>query len=190
MVAIRNEYNEVIWFGMIAQGESVSHIEPYLRQLKERLDQLQGPDSVKVIYVDNCCTVRNKIQEIFPGVPILLDIWHWMSRWKSILVNPSSSESSIFYSMLSRAIFVVSDAEYNRVKVELTEKLKRVPSVKEILQDSNATVPEPIVLEQNIRATITYLVQCDAQKVAAHIKQGGEDDHPPKLLHSTWLLQE
>jgi hypothetical protein len=78
MVAVRNEYNEVIWFGMISQGESISHIQPQLQKLKERLDRVQGPNKVEVIYIDNCCTVREKIQQVVCNVPIKLDVWHWL----------------------------------------------------------------------------------------------------------------
>ena len=40
----------------------------------------EGAESVVVIYVDNCCNVSNIVREIFPGVAIKLDPFHWLKR--------------------------------------------------------------------------------------------------------------
>jgi len=49
-----------------------------------------------MIYVDNCCTVRKLLNQIFPDAFVALDEWHWMRRWDAALVDPSSEEGVTF----------------------------------------------------------------------------------------------
>jgi hypothetical protein len=70
--------------------------------------------SVKVIYVDNCCSVRKKLLEIFGShVHLKLDPFHWLQRWNDALCEPSSGVSGIFRGMMSRALFTVTSDEYD-----------------------------------------------------------------------------
>jgi hypothetical protein len=97
MTAIRNEFNQIIWWGMVTVVDSYSEIKPHLIALKERLDKIQGPDELKVIYVDNCCSVRKILQDIFGAhVLIKLDVFHWLKRWNDILLDPSAKEAWVF----------------------------------------------------------------------------------------------
>ena len=42
--------------------------------LKRRLDQQKA--SCDTIFVDDCCKVRSKLQQIFPNVLVKLDLFH------------------------------------------------------------------------------------------------------------------
>jgi transposase len=103
-------------------SESIEELRPYLAALKERHDQ--AGVKILVIYVDNCCTVRQKLQKIFPDATIVLDEYHWMKRWNDIVLDMKSEEAAIFKGCMRRAINVVSNNEYLDKKTELTESLK------------------------------------------------------------------
>ena len=75
-ITILNEHKQCLWWGMIKNSESIEEIRPHLVKLKARCERL-GTE-IKVIYVDKCCTVRNKLQEIFPNAKICLDLFHWL----------------------------------------------------------------------------------------------------------------
>ena len=183
---VLNEYGEIIWWGMIAHGESITELEPRLVALKDRLERIGGAGCVKVIFVDNCCQVRNKIQQIFgANVLVLLDHFHWLKRWDPVLRDKKSAEAALFRVLMSRALLLVTRDEYNRKKAELTEKFKkknppRLPSPVEILKASNTTTPRPDQLKTRILAVISYTQITDATKLATN--QQLEDDDPTRAV--------
>ncbi|CAB9531578.1 unknown protein [Seminavis robusta] len=74
---------------------------PDLKRMKERLDHLGC--KVKLVYVDNCCSVRNMLtgpEGIFPEALIKLDGWHWMERWKPALNDAKSTEAMVFWHLI------------------------------------------------------------------------------------------
>jgi hypothetical protein len=52
--------------------------------------------------------------------------------------------------MMSHVILVVAKNAYKQVKEDLTKKLKKELSVKQILKKLKMTVPGPVPLEQNV----------------------------------------
>ena len=194
---IMNEFGEIIWWGMITGSESITELAPRLAGVKERLNKKQGPDSVKVIFVDNCCHVRAKLQAIFgPNVLVLLDHFHWLKRWDPVLRDKKSSEAALFRNLMSRALLLVTRDEYNRKKAQLTEKLKkknppRLPSPVEILKASNTTTPRPEELKKRILAVISYTQIADATKLAANQQLEEDDATRAKLtLKDSSILQK
>jgi hypothetical protein len=88
--------------------------------------------AVKVVYVDNCCNVKNILSRIFPGALIKLDPLHWLKRWNELTHDPSSAQGGILRGLMSRALFSVEPQEYNRARDKMLRKKKREPTVKEV----------------------------------------------------------
>jgi hypothetical protein len=94
-------------------------------------------EAVKVVYVDNCCSVRNIVSECFPGASkhVKLNAFHWLKRWNDILANPGKDHGGVFRALMCRALFNVECTEYAAAKEKLQKKKKQEPSVKEILRE-------------------------------------------------------
>lgn len=141
-VSIKNEYEKTIFWKCYPCSEGVDTMRPDLERLRERLLMLQG-ELPRVAYVDNCCQVRAKLQQIFGDeLLVLLDCFHWCKRWDLVLKDSKSAEASVFRGMVHNALFVVETSEFNRAKFVLQSKLKRTPNTKEILKEAKATIPE------------------------------------------------
>ena len=186
---IRNEYGDVIWWKMLRRPESISEIEADLQLLKERLDRVQGENKVSIIYVDNCCNVRKKLEKLFPGVLIKLDPFHWIKKWDDVLVDPKSMMAAVFRAALSRAIHAVNHDEYNEKLEELRGKLSREPKVQEVLKACNTSVPPPAPLETRVRATVRYFLCDDVDKAAMHLVQREGEERPKMTLKSPTLVR-
>ena len=168
MAEILNEYAMTVWWGFIKGAESFSEIEEHLQGLKRRLDRIQGPEKLKVIYVDNCCNVRRKLQSIFGAhVLVKLDIYHWLARWDDAIRDKKSERYPVFKSLMSRAVLQPSQDEYQSKANELQQKLGRTPTVKEILKACNKATPPQQDIHQSSRAIIEYFLLEDARIVAA-----------------------
>ncbi|OBZ70680.1 hypothetical protein A0H81_09184 [Grifola frondosa] len=79
ILSIINEFNEIIAW-CFCQSQSTSEIKEVLSGLKRRnalLDMLH----LDMTVVDNCCHVRNAIQQEFPEISVVLDVWHFMMRY-------------------------------------------------------------------------------------------------------------
>ena len=75
---VMNENGQVITWRFTRQT-SFEQISPNLSQLKERLKQ-QGKE-IKIVAIDNCCQLRQKIQQVFgPQVRVTLDLFHATAR--------------------------------------------------------------------------------------------------------------
>lgn len=59
-----------------------------LNGLKKRhlISQSAFPESATA---DNCCTVRGSICQVFPEIAVLLDVWHFKSRYAAALTGPN-----------------------------------------------------------------------------------------------------
>jgi hypothetical protein len=143
--------------------------------------------AVKVIYVDNCCQVKNMIRCIFPDVLIKLDPFHWLKRWNELLVDPSSAQAGIFRGLMSRAIFNIEPSEYERAKDKVTKKKKREATVKEVLKEANSVIPSPEVLRSNVEAVFHYVQAKDTDTMRVLCTRRDDDTSPkPKLFMKHW----
>ena len=130
MLTIQNEDSCDIFWKMYSGSESYGRdgAREDLLRLKARLDHLGC--TVKVIYVDNCCTVRAILQEIFPDAEIKLDVYHWFARWDEAMADVRSPEASVFRHLMRRAMYIVENSEFTRVQYLLRSKLNRQPTTK------------------------------------------------------------
>ncbi len=118
----------------------MTKLQPVLRKLKERFVELKKlkspqdkePHKVVCCYVDNCCNVRNKLVEVFPGILVKLDSFHWLQRWNILICEPTSVEGGVVRVLFSRALFAVSPYEFDRAKAELLARWDRQPTTKEV----------------------------------------------------------
>jgi hypothetical protein len=164
---VMNELGQVVWWGALKGRESITEIKPHLERLNTRLCRLQGP--VRIIWVDDCCRYRKKLQEIFgPDVRVKLDHWHWHDRWSDIIRDKKSERYAIFRSLMSRAILHAAPEEFNRKKNELKEKLKQTPTIRRILRDCKTTTPSPKDITTSVTAIIEYFLLEDARAITEY----------------------
>jgi UDP-2,3-diacylglucosamine pyrophosphatase LpxH len=77
-------------------------------------------ESVKVVYLDNCCQVNASIKAIFgAGVCVKLDVFHWLKRWNDIMYDSKAAHAGIFQGLMSRAVFNAEADEFERAKEKL-----------------------------------------------------------------------
>jgi hypothetical protein len=174
-VTIQNEDALTVFWKGLKGSESIKEITPDLRQLKERLESNNGTaNSIRAIYIDNCCTVSKSLNKIFPEAQFKLDAFHWLKRWNDVMENNNSKQASIFRAFMSKALFVVSDTEYRRAKEAVLQKLKREPTVQEILNASKGSIPAPDLLEQRVSSVLLYCFEQD-MKIDWNLAQRMED---------------
>ena len=77
---VMNEIGIVLTW-QFCRGTSFAAVEDQLRNLQERLKNLQCP--IKNFYIDNCCQWRTKIKGIFENSLVLLDPFHAIERFTS-----------------------------------------------------------------------------------------------------------
>ena len=58
----------------------------------------------------------NCINDVWPEAIVKLDPFHWLARWDEIIMNKNSLEAAKFRSMMSRAILVAAEDEFQREK--------------------------------------------------------------------------
>ena len=76
---VLNERGEIVTW-RLTKGQSFSNVEPQLQQLKNRL--LKHGKAVREVHIDNCCTLRNKVQQLFgPETKVYLDLFHAEARF-------------------------------------------------------------------------------------------------------------
>jgi hypothetical protein len=161
-MTIQNEDALTVFWKGLKGSESIKEITPDLRQLKERLESNNGTaNSIRAIYIDNCCTVSKSLGKIFPEAEFKLDAFHWLKHWNDVMENNNSKQASIFRAFMSKALFVVSDTEYRRAKEAVLQKLKREPTVQEILNASKGSIPAPDLLEQRVSSVLLYCFEED-----------------------------
>lgn len=74
---VMNEIGQVLTY-KLTKGTAISKVEDILKNLKHRFDKQKA--SCDTIFVDNCCKVRSKLQQIFPHVSVKLDLFHAIQR--------------------------------------------------------------------------------------------------------------
>ena len=91
----------------------MTKLQPALKGIKERCEHLGSV--IKGCYVDNCCNVRKKLQEVFgETIFVKLDPFHWLKRWDTIMADSLSLEAGVARVLFSRALFNVTPAKYKR----------------------------------------------------------------------------
>lgn len=78
ILIVMNENSEVlVW--QLTKGTSIDCVKELLRGLKQRHDE--ATVCIEGIVVDNCCSLRNKLNSIFgQNIPIKLDIFYAIKR--------------------------------------------------------------------------------------------------------------
>eukprot|EP00957_Ditylum_brightwellii_P157998 12027008-Ditylum_brightwellii.AAC.1 len=156
-----------------------------MKRLRDRLYAMQGEGSVKVIFVDNCCTVRQKWTQIFNGVRIKLDTYHWLARWNAVLAEPTSADAAAFRASMSRAIIVVGDTQFREKREELRNQLEHEPTVRQILNACSGVCPPPEIMEGRVRSTVRYFLARDADLATQHLVLQQGEDRPRLTLKSS-----
>jgi len=168
----------ILWFGALPHAESMSSMQPHLLNLRKRFEYL-GANLDVVFYVDNCCTVRYKIKEVWPEAIVLLDPWHWLQRWRDILCDPTSTDGRAFMALMSRAILVASDAMVNERRAELTVKYGRLATLGEALRQLPTVAPDPKTMETNVQSVLSLFLYRDLM-TETKLATWPEDSELPK----------
>jgi hypothetical protein len=159
LAIVQNQDNLTVYYKACESlGESIIDITAGLKRIRD-----SHPLEVKVVYVDNCCNVRQKLQAIFPNAQILLDPFHWFKRWDKLLLETQSEEASIFRGLMRRAVFVVTPEEFNRAKTVITEKLRcrnklveGAPSHKQIMAEARSVILPKDTLKSNVMSVLRF----------------------------------
>jgi len=157
---IKNEDGLIIWFGALPHSESITALQDNLRLLRQRFVVL-GANLHVVFYVDNCCTVRQKIKEAWPEAMVLLDAWHWLKRWRDILREPNSMDGRLFMALMSRAILVAEDGKVQEKQMELSARYGRPATLSEALRTLPTVVPPASDIEKNVWSVLNMFLQRD-----------------------------
>ena len=77
-----NENGEVVMW-RLTRNTSFREVEYALKELKDRLSARK--DSLKMVVVDDCCSVKASYKSIFPDVVVKLDLYHACQRFVKTL---------------------------------------------------------------------------------------------------------
>ena len=178
-LSVQNEDALTVFWKFYSGGESIDVAAADLKNLRER-QRIHGV-TVKVTYVDNCCTVRNKLTSIFPGVLVKLDNFHWFVRWDDCLCDLKSESTSVFRGLMRRAVFLTENSELHRATEFLKKKYKRQPTTKEVFKCAKAIVPPPEELERRVMAVIHTLMDKDSEADRAATTRGDSEQEAATL---------
>ncbi len=119
-----NEYGEVI-LCVHTRNESFDTLFAALHNLAQR-----AACRPFIIYVDNCCTVRAKLQQHFPDAIILLDLWHFENRFMRCFPTVQTVRQRQFLADLRAILLVpVSPVEGKKARLHAWEKKIPAPEV-------------------------------------------------------------
>jgi hypothetical protein len=164
LATVQNEDNQTVYYKVCQGSETIDEIRQGLEHLCGR-----NLKDVVVVYVDNCCNVRQKLLAIFPTAVIKLDPFHWMRRWDAVLFDPNSEEAAIFRGLLRRSMFIVDNVEFARAKSTVKARLvaagklreNQSPSTRQILEEARTVIPDKKTLEANVQAVLRYCYSID-----------------------------
>jgi len=174
-LSIQNEDSLTTFWKCYPASESMDMITPDLLALKER-QRILGAEQ-KVTYVDNCCQLRGKLTVVFPGALVKLDTFHWCMRWDDAMADVNSEKTSIFRTLMRRALFMIEPHEEERARKLLIEK-KKDPSFSNVLKEAKATIPPPEVLEPRVMAVMHTCMRKDSE---GDLERASGDGTQPKL---------
>ncbi|KAG1774617.1 hypothetical protein EV702DRAFT_1047571 [Suillus placidus] len=79
IISLMNENSEIVgWISELLQG------------LKTRCGALDVPPP-EIFVADNCCHVHSAVVVVFPGATMKLDVWHFIMRYATVILNPSKN---------------------------------------------------------------------------------------------------
>jgi hypothetical protein len=117
IITIQNEDGLTIFWKALKQSESFAEILDDLIRLRHRLNRNLAAtkpanalpeQSVKVVYVDNCCNVCRVVKRWLPDSLVKLDLFHWLKRWNPMMHDSKSGPAGVFRALMSRAVFTCS----------------------------------------------------------------------------------
>ena len=76
----------------LTKSTKFSEIEDLLQGIKQRLDSKDK--TINMVCVDDCCNVRNKYTQIFPGTEVKLDLFHACQRITKTLNKAETTANS------------------------------------------------------------------------------------------------
>ena len=174
IVTIQNEDGLTVFWKLLKGAESMTDISNDLKSLNQRLVannlRLLGANTnplntrygqVLAVYVDNCCNVSKKLQEIFRHAEIKLDAFHWLQRWNPEMQDSTSKQAGLFRSFMSTALFPVPPAEFKLAKLEVAKKLGREPTTQEVFRATTGSIPPPEILETRVQSVLVHCMQED-----------------------------
>lgn len=167
LLTVQNEDNMTVYWKPLRRPESISEVKEDLKRLRVRLnsnnkDLKENEEAIKIIWIDNCCTNRKGLKEIFPGAIIKLDIFHWLKRWEPIIADSKSvSSGGVFRATMSQALYIIDPIEWSDCKARLQEKKERPPTYKEIVREARSIVPKKEILLQRIQRAFFYFMYQD-----------------------------
>ena len=169
---VMNEIGQALTY-KLTKGTAISKVQDILNNLKRRLDQQKA--SCDTIFVDDCCKVRSKLQQIFPNVLVKLDMLHAIQRVTSKVPKGKrqylSSSFINYFKMIFRA-----DADQGEIKEMDTPDEQTIMSNLECpterWKDVNYDNGEA-VLNGNVLHEIENLKVCIERGCLSRISQGG-----------------
>jgi hypothetical protein len=188
LVTIQNEDGLTVFWKALKQSESFAEITQDLLRLRHRLNRnnaatktSQGgstEQSVKVVYVDNCCNVCNSLKRCFPGCLVKLDAFHWLKRWTEMLFDPKSALAGVFRALMSRALLTCGPDEFDNARERLKNRGKTSPTIREVMKEANTVIPQPPLLRANVEAVLKYCLAKDAAAERVIVLRPEGDDSP------------
>ena len=165
-----------MWYGFHHREDAFEETEPHFAALLARLKKMHGDDYMpSAIYIDNCCSRRTAFNRVFPGVPILLDPFHWFARWDEAISIPSTHKLRWQFRAMLRDAVLVPDPNDVALLTDYYPKKKRG----EIYGMCRRVVPPPKQLRENIENVLNVFVKRDTAILAAAAQneiQGNETD--------------
>lgn len=167
-VTMQQEDALAVFWKCFPCSESIDMLAPDLKRLRARQRMLGS--WIHVTHVDNCCSVREKLLRIFKGALVKLDTFHWMVRWDDILFDKNSEEASSFRHTLRRAVFVVENSEFNRVK-----HLHPSWSTQQMMKEAKATIPPADILMKRVQSCLNHFCVRDLETDMASVGNDGTE---------------
>lgn len=158
-VTIQNEDGLTVFWKFYPSTESMTTLAPDLERLQMRNRNLGGES--KCTWVDNCCTVEGKLKSVLGQDHLVkLDVFHWQCRWDPIMVDLQSEKTTVFRSLMRRALFMCEPHEYERVRQELEDAGKPY-TPREVLKIAKSTIPPPRELEKRVMSVLHAIMDKD-----------------------------
>jgi len=160
VVSTQNEDSLTVFWKCCPCSEGMDGLMPDLIRLKKR-NEILG-ENVEVSWVDNCCSVRSKLQEVAPGMLVKLDCFHWQARFDPAMADTTSETTAIFRTMMRRAAFQTEDTERHRVR-DLLKRKGKPHTPGDILKAAKATIPAADLLERRAMAVVHACMEKDSE---------------------------
>ena len=173
LCSVVNEYGEVIWYAFVSKKESMNEIIPQLKKLKKQLETAYevehgkplppGENSLPfVIYVDNCCEVREKWQSVFPNTPVLLDVFHFCQRLDPCIKVETNHELAWRFRASLRKALCTCDKDDFKQEEERLRLAGKSTNYAEVAKGCRKYVLPPAALRKNFEACWGHWVSRDS----------------------------